>query len=134
MSQRVALYVFVGFILWLFVRDRKWRKGISSALWIPLLWVAILGSKPVSLWLGGGTQLETPDDYLKGSPLDMLIFLFLIVAGILVLWRRRVNWQSFISNNSWLFAFYLYWALSTTWSDYPFVSLKRWIKDVGNIV
>ena len=48
--------------------------------------------------------------------------------------RRRISWGKIIGNNKWLFVFFLYLGLSTLWSDYPFVSLKRWIKDFGNVI
>ena len=134
MPGPLAAALFVAFILWLFIRDRKRSATVSAAAWLPLIWVTIVGSRPVTLWFGGGLSMETPDDYLKGSPIDMAIFLSLIVAGALVLVRRRVNWNTLFTTNTWLFVFFLYWGLSVAWSDYPFVALKRWIKDLGNLV
>lgn len=134
MSPQIAAALFVGFILWLFVRDRKRSAAVSSATWLPLVWVAIVGSRPVSIWFGGALSMESPDEYLKGSPLDMAIFLSLIVGGVLVLLRRRLNGNVLFAHNTWLVVFFLYWGLSVTWSDYPFVGMKRWIKDLGNLV
>ena len=58
----------------------------------------------------------------------------MFVAGALVLIRRRVNWNTLVAGNIWLFVFFLYWVVSVAWSDYPFVGLKRWIKDMGNLI
>ena len=134
MPRQLAAAFFVAFIVWLFIRDRKRSATVSAASWLPLIWVAIVGSRPITLWFGGGLQMETPDDYLKGSPTDMMIFLSLIVGGVIVLVRRRVNWNLLFANNTWIFIFFLYWGLSVAWSEYPFVALKRWIKDLGNLV
>jgi O-antigen ligase len=134
MPPQAAAALFAGFILWMFFRERKRSASVSAASWLPLIWVAIVGSRPVTLWFGGALSMETPDDYLKGSPIDMMIFLSLIVAGALVLVRRRVNWNTLVAGNTWLFMFFLYWLLSVAWSDYPFVGLKRWIKDLGNLI
>jgi O-antigen ligase len=134
MGRQLAAILFVGFILWLFVRDRKRSTAVSLAAWLPLLWVAVIGSRPVSQWFGGSLEMETPDEYLKGSPFDMVIFLSLIVGGVLVLLQRRLNWNVLLTNNTWLVVFFLYWVVSVAWSDYPFVGLKRWIKDLGNLV
>jgi O-antigen ligase len=134
MTRQVAAALFVGFIVWLFLRERKQNAGVSAALWLPLLWVAIIGSRPVSQWSGGGLEMESANDYLKGSPFDMVIFLSLIVAGGVVLAQRRLNWNTLVANNTWVFVFFLYWGLSVAWSDYPFVGLKRWIKDLGNLI
>jgi exopolysaccharide production protein ExoQ len=134
MPPNLALCIFVFFVLWLFARDRKRPVAVSTSLWIVVIWCAIIGSRPVSLWFGLGKSLETIDDYLDGSPLDRNIFLFLILAGLFVLSRRRTKRQKITSNNSWIFLFYLYIGISALWSDYPFVAFKRWIKDFGNVV
>jgi O-antigen ligase len=84
--------------------------------------------------MGLSTTMATPDAYLEGSPFDRLIFLSLIVAGVLVLARRRASWQSIIAGNKWVFLCFVYLGISALWSDYPFVAFKRWIKDVGNVV
>lgn len=131
MPPQLALLLTLAFILWLLARDLKARQNVSHALWIPLLWLLIIGSRAPSLWFGLYT---TGNPELDGSPLDRLIFLFLIMAGLLVLIRRRVQWANLIANNKWLFIFFLYLGISVLWSDYPFVAFKRWIKDVGNIV
>ena len=134
MPPQLALFIGFLFILWLWVRDRKWRPMTSVALWVPLLWILVIGSRPVSLWLGGGATTDNVEDYLEGSPLDRNVFLLLIVAGLVVLLRRRVDWGGVFARNRWLFAFFLYCGISVMWADYPFVSLKRWVKDCGNVL
>ena len=134
MPPRIALYAFCAFIVWLLISDRKGRSGISGALWIPVIWTAILASRPISLWLGVGTEMTTSDDYVEGSSLDRNFFLLLLISGCVVLFRRGASLQAVISHNRWIFLFYLYFGLSVFWSDYPFVSFKRWIKDLGNVV
>src|SRR6267378_890472 len=133
MPQQVALLCCVLFILWLFVRDAKRRK-VSFALWIPLAWAFIIGSKPISTWLGYGDTSGGADSYVEGSPFDRMVFLFLIAAGCFVLVKRGINWSRFFRNNRWLCIYFLYLGISALWSDYPFVSFKRWIKDLGNVV
>jgi exopolysaccharide production protein ExoQ len=71
---------------------------------------------------------------VEGSSIDRNVFVLLLLAGLWVLRRRKVNWHTLIANNRWLFGFYLFFGLSMIWSDYSFVSLKRWIKDLGNVV
>ena len=134
MPRNLALITCLAFILWLLARYQKRQKGVSTAVWIPVLWALMLGSRPVSIWLGIGKQLNTLDDYLEGSPFDRLVFLVLITAGFLILSKRRANWQSIILNNRWLFLYFLYLGISTVWSDYSFLSFKRWVKDFGHLV
>jgi O-antigen ligase len=106
----------------------------SRSLWIPLIWIVIIGSRPLSYWFGGGLQIEKPGDYLDGSPLDRNIFILLILLGLLMLWRHRIDWGKLFTSNRWLFAFFLYYCISLIWSDFPFVGFKRWFKDLGNVV
>src|SRR5712671_729342 len=134
MPPNVAVVVFGGFIVWLFVAHRGRSEALSPALWIPLAWAFILGSRPVSTWFGFGGSEEAADGYLEGSPFDRTIFLLLIVAGIGVLFRRRANWQRIISQNKWVFLYFFYLGVSVLWSDYLFTAFKRWIKDFGNVI
>jgi hypothetical protein len=88
MASSLAFFFFAVFIFWLFVNDSKRRQGISAALWIPLLWLSIIGSRFISTWLGSQSE-----DVLEGSPLDRMVFLVLIVAAFIVLFKRRVDWE-----------------------------------------
>jgi O-antigen ligase len=94
----------------------------------------IIGSRFVSQWLRlfglplGSVTLE------EGSPLDAVVFFVLIAAGIAVLHRRQVNVLEVARNNVWLTVFFVYCFISILWSDFPFISFKRWIKIVGHPV
>lgn len=106
----------------------------SWALWLPLLWLMIIEARSVSFWLGIEDELVSADSSLDGTPLDRNIFLALMIAGAVVLWKRKIDWSRIIRSNRWLFIFFLYFGLSVIWSDYPFVSFKRWTKDLGNVI
>lgn len=109
--------------------DAAHRPGVSSAIWIPTLWMGILASRPVSLWLGIGGG----DSTLEGSPADRAFFFGCIVAALMVLPRRGINMEKFIRENWSIFLFYGFLLLSVTWANSPSSSLKRWIKEFGNI-
>ena len=130
MPPQVALLLCLCLIAWLFCRYPERKAGVSYALWIPLAWLFIVSSRPISLWLGTGNPSQDAD----GSPLDSLVFLALIIAGAVVLSKRRLNWAVLFRQNHWLLIFFIYLGLSTLWSDFPFVAFKRWIKDVGNVI
>ena len=135
MPKELALFICVLFILRLLVKDRHLRPMTSWALCLPLLWIVVIGSKPVSFWFGESIQFQGPRDYAEGSLLDRNVFLLLIIAGLLVvLLRRGIDLKKVLASNRWLFAFFLFCGISILWSDYPFVSLKRWVKDIGNVV
>ena len=56
------------------------------------------------------------------------------MAGILVLQKRRVRIGQLAKNNWWIILFFLYEGISFVWSDFPFISFKRWIKASGDFV
>jgi len=134
MIPQLALYACILVILCLFLQDTRHRKGISAALWLVVAWMAILASRPVSAWLGMGGGNEVIGNESEGNSIDRNVFLFLMVAGLFILKKRKVRWRALILSNRWLFLFYLFFGFSMLWSDYPFVALKRWFKDFGNVV
>jgi exopolysaccharide production protein ExoQ len=123
----IALWLTFAFIFFLFKRDAPEKKGVSRALWIPLIWLVITGSRTVSQWinLDAGTGIADPGD---GSPLDATVYFSLIVLGYYVLRKRGVNLATFARNNWWLTAFFIYTLISIVWSDFPLIAAKRWIK------
>jgi len=129
MLPKLILLASLALSWWLIRRDIAKREGISSAIWIPTIWVAIIGSRPVSMWLGFGGGVNT----LEGSPVDSLVFFILIFAAFVALSRRRLNWIAVISENWPIFLFYAFLLISVLWANSPFVSFKRWFKEFGNI-
>ena len=134
MPPNLALFITLGFIVFLFRRDFRLTPNTSRALWIPFIWMFISGSRNVTEWLwllglpGAGGTLE------EGSPTDRLFYMCLIAAGIRVLVKRRIRLAELARNNRWLAVFLIYCLLAVLWSDFPFVALKRWIKVLGNPV
>ncbi|HEV2454143.1 MAG TPA: O-antigen ligase family protein [Verrucomicrobiae bacterium] len=53
------------------------------------------------------------------------------MAGLYVLYRRRVSLAEIVRNNRWMAIFMVYCFLAVFWSDFPLVALKRWVKDLG---
>jgi exopolysaccharide production protein ExoQ len=126
----VALFLTVGFIFFLFWRESKEKVRVSSALWIPLLWFWISGSRFVSQWLTLGSNAWPFEE--EGSPIDAVVFCALIVSGLYILSRRRVSLKEFVRSNRWLAIFLLYCLIAILWSEFPFVASKRWIKILGH--
>ena len=114
---------------WAIRKDAATRPGVSGAIWIPTIWLAILASRPFSLWfdLGGAATLE-------GSPLDRAVFFALMTAACVMLARRPVAWGEVARHNWPLLLFYGYLLLSVCWAHSPLVSLRRWGKEAGNIL
>jgi exopolysaccharide production protein ExoQ len=138
MSLMVANLLFAAGICGLFYLDRDPLAKTSKALWIPVIWLFISGSRPVSVWLadlglgGAPLQVESPEAYLDGSPQDRLVFIILLAAGLAILIFGKRNIGVLLRRNILLVVFFGYCLLSVLWSDFTFVAFKRWIKAVGD--
>jgi exopolysaccharide production protein ExoQ len=137
MPPQIALFLCVLLILFLFRSESKRECKVSRAIWIPLIWIMAIGSRPIGFWfgLGGATTIaEAESAYLSGSPIDRTLFIILIISGVFVLSRRQIHWSRLIRKNTALFLWLLYCGISIVWSDYPFVAFKRWIMATGYFV
>jgi exopolysaccharide production protein ExoQ len=134
MPPILALFLTLAFILLLFWRDMREKVEVSSALWIPLAWFFITGSRYVSQWLSMAGVKVGASSVEDGSPLDALVFAALIAYGLCILYKRRFQLSLFRDQNVWLLLFLVYCFLAIFWSDFPFVAFKRWIKVLGHPV
>jgi exopolysaccharide production protein ExoQ len=116
----------------LFFLDRDTSTRNSKALWLPVVWLWIAGSRSVSLWFGMGTSGLAST--LDGSPMDAAIFAALMVAGIIVVFLRRDRTIPLIKSSVPILIYLLYCMISITWSPFPEPAFKRWTKDVGDVV
>src|SRR5437870_3292452 len=133
LSSTLASCLTVAVIIFLFRRDIREKPDITAALWLPLLWLVIGCSRPVSEWLNiFGLPVSGAASVEEGSPLDAWFCFALIIAGSCVLMKRQVRLSEIISNNGWLIVFLLYCFISIAWSDFPSVAFKRWIKILGH--
>jgi exopolysaccharide production protein ExoQ len=131
MPPTVALVLWLILLLALLRFDPAREPGTSISLWIPLSWMFIAGSRLPSQWLG--SQMGTVNQNLQeGNSLDRTIFSILILLAVCVLISRGFNWGGFFSRNLTLIAFLSFALASVLWSDFPFVALKRWFRDLGS--
>jgi exopolysaccharide production protein ExoQ len=134
MNASIATLVYALGILGLFYLNRDRSAHTSRALWIPVMWFWILGSRAVSIWLGGGVAAPTVGALMEGSPTDAIVFQLLLVSGLAVLARRGQRSLSVLKVNWPIVLYFSYCLMSVVWSDYPDVSIKRWIKATGGVV
>src|SRR6266403_5489832 len=128
----IALLATVAFVSFLFRRDIRQQPNVTGALWLPIIWVVLMGSRSVAQWLyilHFPIALGSPEE---GNPLDALVYATLIAAGLYVLNTRQVSLSEVIHNNPWMVAFLLYCFIAIVWSDFPFIAFKRWIKVLGH--
>ncbi|HEV2327263.1 MAG TPA: O-antigen ligase family protein [Verrucomicrobiae bacterium] len=128
----VATWLTLGFIALLFRREFRVQRSAAGALWLPVIWLFLTGSRAFSDWLNiFGFHVAGAASVQDGSPIDGAVFEVLIALGFYVLYQRRVSLSVIVRNNRWMTVFLVYGLLAILWSDYPFVALKRWIKDLG---
>jgi hypothetical protein len=77
---------------------------------------------------GGGTQAAAFED---GNWFDRIVYITLIVLALRALMSRNIEWSGVIRKNLPLAMLLLFGLVSVTWSDFPAVAIKRWIRDIG---
>jgi hypothetical protein len=135
MHRTVASILFACGILCLFLLDRGRKPRVSKALWIPTVWLFFISTRPLSAWLGmPPSDAGTASLYVDGSPIDRTFFMVLEAVALFVVvgrWRRvgpllRKNWP--------IAVYFFYAALSISWSEFPLVTFKHWIKGMGDVM
>lgn len=135
MGAPLAILICSIGIAGLFVLDRDKSVRNSKALWLPVIWLGIAGSRPVSAWLGmGGGSPNALAATLDGNPLDAAVFGALLALGVMVLLRRWKKTSVCLAVSGPIIVYFLYCLISVTWSPFHDPAFKRWIKAVGDLV
>jgi O-antigen ligase len=130
MNPSVASLICACVIAGLLYLDREKTVRTSIALWLPGIWIAIVGSRPLSAWLGLG---PADNMQLDGSPVDAAVFGVLLATAIGVLIRRKSRTRTLLLANWPILIYFLYCLVSVSWSYHPDVTFKRWIKAIGDV-
>lgn len=136
MPPHLALLLTFLLIGFLYFRDYQREPAQPPWLWLPLVWLLIVGSRPIAFWLDINLALDENFDMASGNPIDRVFYLGLIAGGALAVTGKRQAHEivQILKKNLWVVLFFSYCAVSISWSDHEFVALKRWIKDVGNLL
>jgi O-antigen ligase len=137
MGGPIALVICSIGIAGLFFLDRDKSARTSKALWLPVVWLWIVGSRNVSAWLGiggAGGQGSQLNATLDGSPADAYFFAVLLAVGIVVLLQRRNLTSALLKLSGPILVYYFYCLASVAWSPFPDPAFKRWTKYVGDLV
>jgi O-antigen ligase len=134
MPREIAALGCILFIFYLFRVDSKAKDARHSwALWIPQIWLLLVSSRYLSQWFGLAQPVKV-SLITEGSFLDRNVFLALVIVGVITLLRRRPKMGQWVAQHPWICLYFLFGALSISWSDFPVVSFKRWIKSLGNLI
>lgn len=135
MNPSLATLIYVIGIAGLFYLNRDKTVQTSKALWLPVIYIWIIGSRPASFWLGitpssgGDVQAQ-----LDGSPVDAVLFGVLLIGGLCVLARRGNRIIRCLTASGPVLLYFGFCLLSILWSDFQGVALKRWIKATADLV
>lgn len=132
MIPLVALVIGLLGILGLFWLIREKRGTVSFAVWLPVVWLFISSSRSLSSWLYG--KFQQGANYEEGSPLDRTFLMILIALGLFVVLKRSRKASAILRLNLPIVLFLTYCLASVLWSDFPFVTFKRWIRGAGDLV
>jgi O-antigen ligase len=132
MLPRIEFLICSAGIAGLFYLDRDESARTSAALWLPFFWIAIAGSRAVSNWFGYANPTGMSAQ-LDGTQPDRVIFQFMVIASVTVLFFRA-NRTIALLVKCWPILIYLFYCfVSASWSYYPDISAKRWVKAIGDL-
>ena len=131
MPPSLALLLWSILLLALLYFDPARKSRTSLALWAPVSWMFITGSRLPSQWLGGNLG-QVAQALEEGNSLDRTVYFALIFLAIGILISRSFKWSAFCGRNPALVTLLLFALVSVLWSDFPFIALKRWFRDLGN--
>ena len=132
MNPSLASLIYACGIAGLFYLDRDKSVRTSKALWLPVIYIWEVGSRPVSVWLGIVPPNAT--NVADSSPIDGAFFGILLIAALCVfVYRGRRTFTSLKAN--WpILIYFLFCLFSVCWSDFPGLALRRWVKAIGDLL
>ncbi len=118
----------------LFYLDRGEKPRVSRALVIPAVWMLLNTTHPLSFWLGVSDQGSyTTEAYVEGNSFDRNVALVLQLAALIVLCGKSAKVGAILRKNPLILVYFSFCLVSVLWSDFPFVTFKRWIKALGDV-
>jgi len=140
MNQLLATALYTAVIGGMFWLDRDKKAKTSPGLWVPVMWLLVIASRPLSEWLvafhfldGSPMGSGGADAMLDGNPVDRNFYSGLLFLGLIVLVSRRQKIGQLLRLNLPVVLFFAYCLISAAWSPYPDVALKRWVKGLGDV-
>ena len=135
MNPTLATLVYYLGIAGLFYLNRDKTVHTSKALWLPVIYIWLVASRPASFWLGiGPSNGGDVQAQLEGNPIDTALFAALLIGGLFVLAYRGNRTLKCLAASGPVLVYFAFCLLSVLWSDFPAVALKRWTKAIGDPV
>jgi len=133
MGGQLAILICCLGVAVLFYLDRDKSVLTSNALWVPSIWIGLASSRSVAQWFGMGAPYGLQGS-LEGNPVDSVVIGTLQALGIIVLLSRGRKTGAYLAAITPLIAYSVYCLISVIWAPYQLPALKRWTKDLGDVV
>ena len=135
MPPQIATVLFAVGIAGLFWLDRDHSVRTSKALWLPVIWLSIAGSRsPSPPGSGWAWQTEIPGQLPESSLLDQLLAGSLMLFGLIVLIRRGKEVTNLLKASWPIMLYFSFCLISLLWSDFPAWGFKRWVRALGDLI
>lgn len=134
MPPQIATVLFAFGIAGLFWLDRDNSVRTSKALWIPVIWLWIAGSRSPFAWFGMGVAANALDQLPESSVPDQLLAGSLMLLGLVVLIRRTKEVTSLLKASWPITLYFSFCLISVVWSDFPLWGLKRWVRALSDLI
>lgn len=134
MSSSLALCVFIAGVAGLFYLDRDKSVHTSNALWLPVIWLSIAGSRSPFSWFGMSGAPEILGQLPESSLPDLLLAGSLMLIGLFVLIRRGKEVTNLLKASWPITLYFAFCLISLVWSDFPLWGLKRWVRALGDVI
>lgn len=117
-------FIWCGYV---YHREAQSKPDVSSALWLPSLWIMRCASRSIDAWFSG----DSDDTFGR---LDPIVLLVLMLGALMALARRNINWSVVFSNNLLLLLFYAYMSASVFWSVDPGSTAYKLIRPWSDLI
>ena len=131
MPPPIALALYIVLLIPL-LRHASAQEGPHTwARWVPMVWMGFAMTRLPSQWLEmtAGSVAQAMEE---GNWLDRCVYGVIIFLAFYIVSTRSMSWRGLLAGNHILALLLLFTLLSMVWSDYPDISFKRWIRDLGS--
>ena len=134
MNPSLALFACVIGIGGLFWLNRDTSVRTSKALWVPVIWMSVAGSRSPFSWFGMSAAPDVLGQLPESNWPDQLLASSLMLLGLVVLVRRGKEVTNLLKASWPITLYFAFCLISLVWSDFPLWGLKRWVRALGDVI
>ena len=101
MPPLVALILFIVLVIALLRIEYRRNPEASAALWVPIIWLLLCGSKPLGRWFQASESWVAGSEE-EGSLIDRWALIVIILFAAFIVNKRKMLWSVIIKENAFL--------------------------------